>query len=453
MTAKIFFTTSIWARNHPARAATLAGWFQQGCTTGIAILLIPIVTSKLSSAEAGIWFTFQSVITLISLIDLGFGFAISRQAAFTLGTQKETSYDDFIPLAAGWSGVAQLFKLTRLLYLILAVAATCFALCFYEITSRVGNLFPSEITDIRWAWYAISCAAVMLISTNGSSSFLNGLGAVYQTRLLAALYQLIAGVGAIAAVFLDGGLLWMAISFASSSILYRLCIEVILHRYYPEIRLQIEIPPPKNSLKKLAKVALPVGGVNIFGSMIYTAQVPLLGILLGPEKVAPFYLAQKIGQSFNMVVMHVALPQLPFFTRLLGLGDLHGASLNMKKNIFYTTILALISSLLFFHLSPWMATVLLKKGGYVDTLTLGLLALDFSILAASVIWGHYVLASGRNPFVLSTILTGFTSLGLSILLVTELGIMGLPIATICAGILFNYRKNIIEGIKQYKRIR
>lgn len=442
-----------WPSRRPARAGALAGWFQQACGLGVAVLLIPIVTRFLPPDQAGIWFSFQGLVSMIALLDLGFGFAIARQAAFTLGASEATvARHDFIPLVHGWIGVGQLFRLTRVLYRWLAVSAALVALAAFEVFSRFGNLVPPETPGVRWCWYGMAGTSVLLILAAGDSSFLNGLGAVYQTRFLSGFYQLFAGAGAALAAWQGWGLAGMGLSFAICAAFYKLAVVLVRHLTTTPMREKHIPSPPAGSLGRLARAALPVGGVNVFGSMVYTIQTPLLGFLLGPEKVASFYLAQKIAMACNMAALQPALPQLPFFTRLLGSDNFSGARDNMKKTIVRTTFLVLAGAGAFYLFSPIAASVLLHRETYVDKLTLFLIAMDISIVGCSVIWGHYVLASGKNPFVFSTICTGAASLVGSMVLISSLGMAGLPAATILAGLLFNCRKNVTEGIKVYRSL-
>jgi O-antigen/teichoic acid export membrane protein len=439
---------------HPARAGTLAGWFQQGCGMMVALLLIPVVTRFLSPHEAGIWFAFQGLVTMIGLLDLGFGFAISRQAAFTIGSTETTlAKDDFLHLAQGWTGVAQLFRLTHSLYRWLAIAAAGLGIVVFEVISRFGNLLPDGTPGVRACWYAMAAASCLLILTAGHSAFLNGIGAVYQTRLLAGLYQLAAGAGAASAAWAGWGLPAMGASFAVCAVAYRVVIGFFWHAYTHPMREVAEIAPAPGSLGRLARAALPVGGVNVFASLIYTIQSPMLGFLLGPEKVAPFYLAQKIAMACNMLAMQTALPQLPFFTRAYGSGDNAQAFTNFQKTVLHTSVFVIIAALGFYFFSPDAASILLHQEKYIDQYTLFLMTLDLMIMGCSTIWGQYVLASGKNPFVVTTLLNGISSLCASCFLVPILGLAGLPTATLIAGFAFNYRKCISEGLRLYKLTR
>ena len=239
----------------------------------------------------------------------------------------------------------------------------------------------------------------------------------------------------------------MGASFAVCAVAYRIVIGFARYAYTGPMREAAHIPPEPGSLNQLARAALPVGVVNVFGSLVYTVQSPMLGFLLGPEKVAPFYLAQKIAMACNTLAMQTALPQLPFFTRALGAGNIVQARSNMKTVIVRATVFLIASSAAFYFLSPIAARVLLHREAYVDKFTLSLMTLDLLLLGASVVWAQFVLASGRNPFVLPTIVNGTLALTLSVYLIPTLGVAALPAATIISGLILNYRLSLVYGIK------
>jgi O-antigen/teichoic acid export membrane protein len=431
-----------WPARHPAKAGAVAGWLQQAATLGSAILLIPIVTAVLPASQAGVWFVFQSLVGMIALVDLGFGFAISRQVAFTLGGGgKALAGGDFVHLAPGWAGLAQLFGLTRRLYWLLALIALLVALAIFEVLAKFGQLLPSVTPDVRGCWYMLSIAIVFMILSSGQSAFLNGLGKVYQTRLIAAGYAVLAASGAALAAWMGWGLAGMGSFFALAALIQLIGTMMVRRRTAPLLRRVGFEPVPPGSLKALARAALPVGGVNAFGSLVYSAQTPLLGVLLGPEKVAPFYLAQKIAQACNMAVMHTVSPQMPFFTRQYGSGDFSGASERIKRTLVRTVVLAVLSSLAFFLLSPLAAKALLNRMDFLGTLPLALLAVDVLFLGLTVPCAWFVLASGRNPFVLTTILHGLLTVATIIILVPNLGVAGVPLSSLVAGLFTNYWYN------------
>ena len=439
-----------WVNSHPARAGAVAGWLQQAVSLLVAILLIPVVTRYLSAEEAGIWFAFQSLMAALSIVDMGFGFAISRQVAFAMGggvARATTAEDDFIHLAEGGHALKQLNVVVKVLYFRIAFVAAVIACALFEVIAHFGNLIPLVTLEIRICWYILAFSTVVSIKAAGQIAFVNGMGLVYQTRVLTACQLALAGIGAAISAAAGLGLAWMALSFAVSSLAYLVATTVVLRRLVPPLGQRLNPDFKKDLVKKLSRVALPIGGVNVFGFFVYGVQAPLLGFLLGPSQVAPFYLAQKIASACTMFTMHMALPRLPLFTRMLGENKATEAAGMMLRTIKQVSFVAGTLAMLFYFSSPALARVLLNAEQFVNNSTLLFMAIDMVLLTFTVTWGYFVLASGRNPFVVSTILTGLTSILLSLWFAPQIGIVGLPLATIFAGLIFNYRVNLMEGIR------
>jgi len=67
--------------DHPARAAALTGWYQQGCSSIAWLILVPVMTEALGPAGAGVRFCFQTVLLFFGMMDFGFSQVIARQVA------------------------------------------------------------------------------------------------------------------------------------------------------------------------------------------------------------------------------------------------------------------------------------------------------------------------------------------------------------------------------------
>jgi O-antigen/teichoic acid export membrane protein len=441
-----------WPAQHPARAGALAGWLQQGASLGSAILLIPVVTGNLAPSEAGMWFVFQSLVGMIGFADLGFGFAIARQVAFTHGggVGQGDRKDDFVALKQGQEGIAQLLQLTRRLYFILSMFGFLLAITIFEVLVNFGQMAAASTLDVRLCWYALTVAVVFTILAGGQAAFLNGLGQVYQTRLIAGVCVVLAAGGAAFAAWVGWGLAAMGTCFAAAAVVQFAGTTMLRRRAAPLLSVGSFERAPAGSLRSLAKAALPIGGVNAFGALIYSAQTPLLGFLLGPEKVAPFYLAQKIGLACNLAVLHTFSPHMPFFTQTVGRRDYSSALKMMKTVLARTAVLQIAVSLAFFFFSPLVASVLLQRGDYVTTGVLALLALDFCLAGLSVNWAWFVLASGKNPFVITTTITGLLTVAMTVILVPRMGIAGIPLGALIANLAANHWFNLLRGIQLLK---
>jgi O-antigen/teichoic acid export membrane protein len=444
-----------WSERRPARAGAVAGWFQQGCGMAVALLLIPVVTRMLPPSEAGIWFSLVGVTTMLSMLDWGFGFAISRQAAFTLGAKETTvAKDEFIHLHHGWKGIGQLYHLTRQLYRIIAVGVLLAGLAAFEVLLHFGNLLPREASsDLRICWYSMVLASGVVIFTVGQAAFLNGLGAVYQTRALSGLYQILSGVGAAAAVLSGGGLAAMGLSYLVVAVFYHWAMRGLLAKRLAPVRWEECPAAPKGSLKGLAKAAVPIGVINASGMMIFTFQPTLVGIFLGAEKVTAVYFAIKLGTSLHVLALQIHAASLPFFTRMLAGGSTAEARNYMRKTLLISWSAALIAMVFFVVAAPYIAPLFIGSIPFVSQGFIVLMAVDLLLLGVTVPMAQSVLASGRNPFAVPVVLTGISSLALAAILIPRFGVIGVPLATLLANVAFHERSYVVEMWRLGGRLR
>jgi len=444
-----------WPERRPTRAGALAGWFQQGCGMAVALLLIPVVTRALSASEAGIWFALVGLTTLLTMLDWGFGFAISRQVAFTIGANEKTeAHAEFIDLHHGWIGIGQLYRLTHRLYWIIGAAVVVLGLGTLEILVLFGNLLPREVSmELRICWYSMVLSSAVVIFTVGQSAFLNGLGAVYQSRALSGLYQLFAGILAAVAVWTGGGLAAMGISYLIMAVAYHVAIRRALRRRLQQVPWSSCPITPKGSLHGLAKAAGRMGIINASGMMIFTIQPTLIGILLGADQVTAVYFAIKLGVSLHGLALQIHAAALPFFTRMLANGDVVEARRYIVKTLLTTWSAGLAGMLAFVGLAQYIAPIFIGDIPFVSSGFIVVLAMDLFLLGLTVPMAQSVLASGRNPFVLPVILTAISSLALTLLLVPRFGSIGVPLATLAANVLFHERAYIAQMIKLWRQLK
>jgi len=440
------------ARQHPARAGAIAGLFQQGSSMIVALLLVPLSIHYLGPDRAGVWFAFQGLIAMLALLDMGFGFAISRQAAFTLGVDNDTRLSrGFLSLPAGLGGVSCLFHIMIQMYRVAALAVLVIGALSYELIQQFGHLLPPQDWEARLCWYALVVSATLQILSLGQAALVNGLGLTFKTKTLAGLLILLSGGLAGVAASIGLGLIGMGCAFLATAF-----VQWIAIRYFVPISLRSLNSVNRNWIRRnggcwkqvqlLSKCALPVGGVLVFGSLIYTIQPTISGMIIGAESVTPYYVAQKIAGALNLLIMQVCLPQLPFLTRLIGARDFTSAFSKISQVIRLGLFAFIVSGLFFYFLSPIAAKVLLHKQSYLQDPALAVLTVDFVVLGISSFAAQIILAAGHNPFLLSTLLTGLLALCLSIVLTPHLGLLGLTLAPLLAGICFNYRVSLFEFI-------
>src|SRR5438477_4475427 len=195
-----------WIEAHPARAGTLAGWYQQGCGALAALIAVPLVIKNLGPSDAGLWFSFQSMLAIINLTDFGLSFVVSRQVAYSLRAIGERAEDcpDFLPTRIGWAGVSDVYEVSRKMFRWVSLLGLVVLVILYHIILPLGKLLPASTIDMALAWYLLGMATVLSLQTKPHQALLEGLARFYLTRFVAGTYQLAAGFGAVG-VLLAGG--------------------------------------------------------------------------------------------------------------------------------------------------------------------------------------------------------------------------------------------------------
>jgi O-antigen/teichoic acid export membrane protein len=443
-----------WIDRHPARAGTLAGWYQQACSLIAAVVAVPLVIRLLPPSEAGLWFAFQSMLGILQLTDFGFTLVLSRQVAFSLGSQAShsNSKTDFLNTRPGWDGISDVYTLCRHLFRWISLLGLVVLIVLYHLVFPMGKMADSLGTTSMWAWYLMGTAALLQVQAKPHQSLLDGMGKVYLTRFFAGSCQLLTGIGVIVALLVNGSL----VSMAAVTFLCYAAIYLALKGYVSHIGC-ITRPSPQaasmEALKSFAKVSFPMGILGASAFMVLSIQVPIVAFLLGTTAVPAFYLAQRIITTLNQASLQMLFPQLPLFTRQIAAHDFQHAAKRMTLLIGLISMLALCVNLIFFVGSPFLVKWWVGEGRYLPTLVLFVLAVDACLMSCAGLWGQFILASGTNPFAWSTLICGCLNLFLCVVLVGQMGIIGVALASLIAGLLTNYWFCPLKGFQLMTALR
>jgi O-antigen/teichoic acid export membrane protein len=443
-----------WAASHPGKSGTFAGWYQQGCGALAQFISFPLVIHRLSAVDAGIWFSFQGLLGAIILTDFGLTFVLTRQIAYSLHYRENASWtrNDFIATQSGWAGVAEVFQLGKRVFHVVGIIAALALAVIYLLVTRFGKLSQGASDRTLAAWCLLGCGTILSLQAKPAQAVIEGLAKVYLTRFLFGTLQLLAAVGVIACLLAGGGMVSMAASVAAASLIQWLALHAIARRQGSLAQFKGVRPSP-GLLPRLIRVAVPMGVLNLSGFLITSIQVPLLGSILGPRIVPPFYLAQKIGQMLNMAVTQLIGPQVPLFTRELAGGHRDSALGRMKRTLGWATLSVAAVNLFFLFGSRGLVTLWLGPGRYIDSATLILMSCDYLVFGASVAWTQFVFAAGRNPFVYSTAVSAVFNLAFIFLLCQHFGLVGVPLASLCSGLLTNYWFAPCQGFRLMRDLR
>jgi len=436
-----------WVKEHPVRAGAMAGWFQQAAGAGIGILLVPALARLLSPAECGLWFAFQGTVAIAGLADLGLGFAISRQASYCLGQREgDRAEGDFLDFGAGGIGLSSLNAHGALLYRALALVAFLGGLLIYEWVASHTRMLEGVTGDPRQVFYLMLVVPVCMLLANRANSLLVGTGNMFAARLASGLFMSCQGFAVLVAALLTKDLLWMAAASATLAVIYLAAITVVARKIVPGLAAGHSTGINMRLLRRLGRISGPVGLVNIGGYLVNAIQVPAVGAMMGPTLVAPFYLAQRIGLFLSTAALQTHHSRLPVFTRLYAGGNYDEALVMMNRGLKIATASIFGAALVFVCFGPGIAWIF-GKNLVLPRELLALMALDYVLMGSAVIWAQYIMAGGRNPFTLTTLLNGGLNIFFLSQFVPRWGLMGIPLSAIISGLLSNYGYIIYQVVR------
>ena len=435
-----------WIGRHPAKAGTLAGWYQQGCGLVAAVVAVPLVIRLLPPGDAGLWFAFQSMLAVIQLTDFGFSLVLSRQVSFSMAAQGmlDETGADFLIMRPGWEGVSDIYALTCRIFRWVCLLGFMLLAILYHFVLPLGKMLEHRDVETAISWYVMGLSTLLLVQAKPHQALLDGMARIYLTRMLSGSQFLLSGFGVVVVLMSGGRLIHMACAVFSIAILnyaaVRWCVHRIVgHRLVPPVRL------PKVSLVKCWRVATPLGLLSLSAFMVSSVQVPLVGFLVGPAAVPAYYLAQRIGAVLNQACLQFVFPQLPLFTQEIGARQYLNAARRMSRSLAGVSVSILLVNVVFYAGSPRMVEWWVGPGRYLAGVSLIVMVMDFCLMHCATIWGHFVLASGFNPFLWATLISGGLNLGLCLLLGRSFGVQGIVWASLIAGLCTNYWYNPMKG--------
>lgn len=301
------------------------------------------------------------------------------------------------------------------------------------------DLVDGSPEEARLLWYTMLVTPCLLLLCARPVAMLNGVGQIFFTRILSAIYFAVQAGGVVAAAMVFNSLLMMALSSMGCSIVYclvvnRLAVNKLKQHvsFYPKKRVDIRLA------FRFVGVAVPLGFVNIGAFLTSAIQVPLIGAILGPSVVAPFFLAQKIGQFLLQAALQFSVPKTIVFSNLIGKNAPQTARKSMLHALKYAAITIPVVQVIFIFIVPFIAPLLLVGNSFPNLFVIGLMGIDYGVLGFTALLAQFVLASGRNPFVITTLMNGLLNVFAMLIFVPRFGMLGIPMASLLAGFLLSY---------------
>lgn len=308
--------TLVRLRGHSALGVGIVAQFLQ---YGSGLILLPLIVTRLSGAEVGIWYIFITLQGLAALADFGFQptFARAFSSAYAGATQimrrghAATEDDANLPL------VNDLIRLCRRFYsaLSIAVIAVLILIGLLYLPSLIRGESPS-VEYVQGAWAILSAGTALTIYFAWNTGFLFGAGRVSATYWAQIASR--AGFVVIGAVALlnDWGLMGLAFGYLASVLASRIIIQWTMLPLLRELR-SVKLssgPEARGALfSALWPNSIRMGSVALGGFLITRLNVLIASSFFSLEAAASYAITLQLMMAVNSVAqlpINVALPQM-----------------------------------------------------------------------------------------------------------------------------------------------
>lgn len=423
---------SAHVKHAPQQRDLVWGYLAQALNIGAGLLLLPIVLRYLPQEDVGLWFVFLTLGGLAQLLEFGFQPTISRNTSYifagatSLVSRGVPESFDASQKADPYL-LAQLVAASRLIYRAVALGASVVLLLGGSVYIFTLLTPGQQLINSLAAWICYACGSIANFYFGYVNALLQGRGSVSAANkviIAARVTMLILGIATLTAGM---GLLGLGIAMLVSSILGRfLALRLLASDLTTRTALKLaSYISGRPVAKTLWHNASRLGIVSICAFLIQRANILIASSFLGLAVAASFSLTVTILMVLFSVSMVIVQVRLPHLARAQSHADSTVLQAMYGELIFigWATYLAGFIALLF--IGP---TILVLIGTKTTLLPTWQLLIYGAILALEMnhsIAATYLSTQNSIPFVRSSVLSGLTTLALSLALVDEYQVFGL----------------------------
>jgi len=377
----------------------------------VGIVLVPIMLKGLGVECYGLWIAALSVVGIVGLFDFGLGLSVTREVAGSLSS-------------AGWSEAAPFVKAAGVFFLLVGIAGgILIATLGLPLSSGLHLSAASRQTaPALFALAGVSFLADRLLAF--TSAVLRGLRRFDITNLLAITAALFRAIGIIVIIKVGSGvvavMMWQVVATAGAA----LAGQYLVAKLEGKFRFRMG-----RFDWKFVRSHLPFGLASqlttIVEVMIWEMVPLVVGMVLGPKWIAPYYIAQKFPAAVGPIIWSASDALFPAVSQHRKDKGIALTREILEVGTRWVVVIALPLCLGLWALAPklleaWVGNV---QPGSVLILRLVTAAVFLEGIAAGsiqVLWGR---GEMRTLLIVPSCVL-VTSLGLTLALLPRIGIVG-----------------------------
>lgn len=286
----------------------------------LSYLYIPVALAYLGDEKYGVWATVLSVLSWISLFDIGIGNGLRNKLAENLKNYDGLKTRKYVSSAY--------IMLTIIVMILMIVTVTLFSFVNWKTFFKVEANFSDNLTIVMNI--SIICMCVSFVMEICKSVYLalqknhvtNLMGLVQQALMLFSVVVL--------KKYTNGNLVFVAIAYGISNLVVELFFTLKLFKYNRDF-----IPKVKYFSREEAKDTTGLGIqffiIQIAAMILYATDNIIITQICGPVQVTPYTTANKLFSMITAVFSIIIAPYWSAITVRKVDGDIGGIKKAEKK--------------------------------------------------------------------------------------------------------------------------
>ena len=421
-----------------------------GLSSGINLLILPLVLKKLSSSELGLWYAFLAVNQFVMLLDFGFMPTLLRNASYcwsgaTSLIREGLPAPSGIPAAhPNYELLAALKDAARQIYGRIAIVALILLMTIgFPYVKVISAGLPA--TQVNTAWFVFAVGVMTNIAYAYWPVILRGIGAVTQSNKVLVFSRLIQLAVTIAGLYMGGSLVAVAAGFVAGGVATRFWARrsfwahQSLHKHMSDQKEQLDQAKVRDAVSVIWYNAKRQGLASVGNGLIQRSGTLVSAMYLGLSVTASYGLVQQLYTmltAFSAILFNAYLPALNGATLR---GDLDAVRRYFSSAMVAAWALMLAGTACIACVGPWFLKLI---GTQTPMLTLAqsiFMGLTLTLECTHLLSYSFLSTRNQIPSPHAFLITGLAVLGCSIVLtrLTPLGIWGILLAYAMAQLAHN----------------
>jgi O-antigen/teichoic acid export membrane protein len=402
----------------------IANWvlFVFGALVGF--FLSPFVVHHLGATGYGVWSLLAGLVGYFGLLDFGIRNAVSRYIAHHRAVKAHEESSSIV------SAALRLYGFLIILVLLLSGVIAYLAPILFNIPEPL-------VTDSRIIVVLGGLSVAVSLIGGAFGGVVTGLERFDINCYLEIFVTTVRTIAIVLALREGYGLVSLACIHLAASIMYCVLFWATVHKLYPELHLRYR-GPLFQQMRTILSFSMSLTVLTVFAQFIYYSDALVIGAFLPIESVTFFVIAGNLAFQASGVATSLANVMTPRVSALISVGSNRVGEEVLGVARVATLIMTPIAATFMLRgesfISLWMGSAYGPTSGEV----LGILAIVVWLGASRVVVVHSLIGMGKQR----ALIPGFgveaaCNLALSLILIRQLGIVGVALGTLIPSVLLN----------------